>query len=119
MSIYLAKFLVWAFASDQAWSLLPRRPSPTPSPSSRSRTLVWRLRRTERRSSTEMGGGFTWGILLAHAGYATSHYRAMLKIVEEFASPPMNALVEILLGLALSIHPDSEENRYLHFYKFN
>ncbi|CAL9748963.1 unnamed protein product [Musa acuminata subsp. burmannicoides] len=53
--------------------------------------------------------------------------RGMLKIVEEeFSRPPMNVVVELLLGLAFciwaalaapakfrSIHPDSEENRYL------
>ncbi|RWV90787.1 hypothetical protein BHE74_00033881 [Ensete ventricosum] len=57
-------------SSEPRRNLLPRRPSPTASSSSGSRTLVWRLRRRERRSSTEMGGGFRLGILLAHAGYA-------------------------------------------------
>ncbi|CAD5181791.1 unnamed protein product [Musa acuminata subsp. malaccensis] len=69
--------------------------------------------------------GILGGILLAHAGYATIQYRGMLKIVEEeFSRPPMNVVVELLLGLAFciwaalaapakfrSIHPDSEENR--------
>ncbi|RRT85923.1 hypothetical protein B296_00000371 [Ensete ventricosum] len=95
--------------------------------------------------------GILGGILLAHAGYATiqckvlpiflsfvamigskydlvhTRYRGVLKIVEEeFSRPPMNVVVELLLGLAFciwaalaapakfrSIHPDSEENRYL------
>ncbi|XP_074563423.1 membrane magnesium transporter-like [Curcuma longa] len=69
--------------------------------------------------------GILGGLLLSHAGYATIQYRGMLKIVEEeFSCPPMNVVIELLLGLALSIwaalaspskfksiHPDSEENR--------
>ncbi|XP_058089545.1 membrane magnesium transporter isoform X2 [Magnolia sinica] len=65
------------------------------------------------------------GLLLAHAAYATVQYRGMLKIVEEeFSGPPINVVLELILGLAfcmwaaltvpgkfLSILPDSEENR--------
>ncbi|XP_020101214.1 membrane magnesium transporter [Ananas comosus] len=76
-----------------------------------------------------MGFGFALGVfgglILAHAAYATIQYRGMLKIVEEeFSGPPMNVVVELLLGLALcmwaglaaptkflSILPDSDENR--------
>ncbi|XP_058089544.1 membrane magnesium transporter isoform X1 [Magnolia sinica] len=67
------------------------------------------------------------GLLLAHAAYATVQYRGMLKIVEEeFSGPPINVVLELILGLAfcmwaaltvpgkfLSILPDSEENRMI------
>ncbi|ONK61651.1 uncharacterized protein A4U43_C08F32170 [Asparagus officinalis] len=69
--------------------------------------------------------GLIGGVLLAHAAYATIQYRGMLKIMEEeFSGPPLNVVVELLLGFGLcmwtglafpgkfhSIHPDSEENR--------
>ncbi|KAK8954403.1 Membrane magnesium transporter [Platanthera zijinensis] len=76
-----------------------------------------------------MGVGFTVGVLgallLAHAGYLTTQYRGMLKIIdEEFSGPPAGVVIELLLGLLLcmvagfagpgkfhSILPDSEENR--------
>ncbi|KAJ4704937.1 membrane magnesium transporter [Melia azedarach] len=76
-----------------------------------------------------MGVGFVVGVLgvviLAHAAYSTVQYRGLLKIMEEeFSNPPMNVVVELLLGLVLcmwaaltvpgkfmSIHPDSEDNR--------
>ncbi|KAF5750411.1 hypothetical protein HS088_TW03G00747 [Tripterygium wilfordii] len=76
-----------------------------------------------------MGIGFAVGVLgvllLAHAAYSTIQYRGLLKITEEeFSGPPINVVVELLLGLVfsmwaaltvpgkfLSIHPDSEENR--------
>ncbi|KAL9426779.1 hypothetical protein AB3S75_033544 [Citrus x aurantiifolia] len=76
-----------------------------------------------------MGLGFIVGVLgvsiLAHAAYSTVQYRGLLKIMEEeFSNPPMNMVIELLLGLVLcmwaaltvpgkflSIHPDSEENR--------
>ncbi|KMZ64152.1 Membrane magnesium transporter [Zostera marina] len=90
-----------------------------------------------------MGVGFGVGVIgllfLAHAAYATSQYRSVLKILEEeFSSPPMNVVIELFLGLAmcfwaamavsgdfLSIHPDSEDNRVvslpgnLDFMTFN
>ncbi|XP_077213465.1 membrane magnesium transporter-like [Tasmannia lanceolata] len=69
--------------------------------------------------------GLFGSLLLAHAAYATIHYRGMLKIVEEeFSGPPINVVIELILGLALciwaalsvpgkflSIQQDSEENR--------
>ncbi|XP_072996064.1 membrane magnesium transporter-like [Typha latifolia] len=76
-----------------------------------------------------MGFGFLVGVfgglLLAHGAFATIHYRGMLKIAEEeFSGPPMNVVVELLLGLVLcmwaglavpskfhSVLPDSDENR--------
>ncbi|KAK9124182.1 hypothetical protein Sjap_013784 [Stephania japonica] len=76
-----------------------------------------------------MNLGFTIGVLgvliLAHAAYSTIQYRGLLKIVEEeFSGPPMNVVLELLLGLFLclwaalsvpgkfvSIHPDSDDNR--------
>nr|XP_010941484.1 membrane magnesium transporter [Elaeis guineensis] len=76
-----------------------------------------------------MGVGFVVGVLgcviLVDAAYSAIQYRGMLKIMEEeFSGPPMNVVVELLLGLALcmwaglavpakflSILPDSEENR--------
>uniref|UniRef100_A0A5B6YN57 Uncharacterized protein n=1 Tax=Davidia involucrata TaxID=16924 RepID=A0A5B6YN57_DAVIN len=76
-----------------------------------------------------MGLGFVVGVLgvliLSHAAYSTIQYRALLKITEEeFSGPPMNVVVELILGLIfcmwaaltvpgkfLSIHLDSEENR--------
>ncbi|KAF5747871.1 hypothetical protein HS088_TW05G00601 [Tripterygium wilfordii] len=76
-----------------------------------------------------MGIGFVVGVLgvliLAHAAYSTIQYRGLLKITEEeFSGPPINVVVELLLGLVfsmwaaltvpgnfLSIYPDSEENR--------
>eukprot|EP00262_Sarcandra_glabra_P011516 TRINITY_DN277_c0_g1_i2.p1 TRINITY_DN277_c0_g1~~TRINITY_DN277_c0_g1_i2.p1 ORF type:complete len:107 (-),score=8.57 TRINITY_DN277_c0_g1_i2:242-562(-) len=71
--------------------------------------------------------GVFGGLLLAHAAYSTIQYRGVLKIVEEeFSGPPLNVVVELLLGLAfcmwaalsvpgkfLSIQPDSEENRFV------
>ncbi|KAJ8499995.1 hypothetical protein OPV22_010547 [Ensete ventricosum] len=89
-------------SSEPRRNLLPRRPSPTASSSSGSRTLVWRLRRRERRSSTEMGGGFRLGILLAHAGYAPAiaklnsltHLFQLFCFLDrggKFASLPMNS----------------------------
>ncbi|XP_015574870.1 membrane magnesium transporter isoform X1 [Ricinus communis] len=75
-----------------------------------------------------MGLGFIIGafgtLILAHAAYSTIQYRGLLKIMEEeFAGPPMNVVIELLLGLVLcmwaaltapgkflSIHPHSEEN---------
>ncbi|XP_068638332.1 membrane magnesium transporter [Aristolochia californica] len=64
-------------------------------------------------------------LFLAHAAYATIQYRGVLKILEEeFSGPPINVVVELLVGLGLctwaaltvpgnflSILPDSEENR--------
>ncbi|OAY42711.1 membrane magnesium transporter [Manihot esculenta] len=76
-----------------------------------------------------MGLGFVIGafgvMILAHAAYTTIQYRGLLKIMEEeFSGPPMNVVVELLLGLVLcmwaaltvpgkflSIHPHSDENR--------
>ncbi|KAF8396541.1 hypothetical protein HHK36_018165 [Tetracentron sinense] len=76
-----------------------------------------------------MGFGLAIGVfgvvILAHAAYSTIQYRGLLKILEEeFSGPPVNVVVELLLGLGfcmcaalsvpgkfLSIHPDSEENR--------
>uniref|UniRef100_A0A7N0R996 Membrane magnesium transporter n=1 Tax=Kalanchoe fedtschenkoi TaxID=63787 RepID=A0A7N0R996_KALFE len=76
-----------------------------------------------------MGAGFVVGVLgglvLAHAAYSTIHYRGLLKIMEEeFSGPPMNVVLELIIGLALctwaalavpgkflSINLDSEENR--------
>ncbi|MFQ6632005.1 hypothetical protein Gotur_008373, partial [Gossypium turneri] len=75
-----------------------------------------------------MGLGFMVGVLgvlfLFHAAYSTIQYRGLLKIMEEeFSGPPMNVVLELLLGFVfcisaaltvpgnfLSIHPDSEEN---------
>ncbi|KAH7553553.1 hypothetical protein JRO89_XS12G0025700 [Xanthoceras sorbifolium] len=79
-----------------------------------------------------MGLGFVVGIvavaILAHAAYSTIQYRGLLKITEEeFSGPPMNVVVELLLGLVLcmwaaltvpgkflSIKPDTDENRCLY-----
>ncbi|KAJ9181550.1 hypothetical protein P3X46_009671 [Hevea brasiliensis] len=76
-----------------------------------------------------MGLGFAIGafgvLILAHAAYSTIQYRGLLKIMEEeFSGPPMNVVVELLVGLVLcmwaaltvpgkflSIHPHSDENR--------
>ncbi|XP_062203377.1 membrane magnesium transporter-like [Phragmites australis] len=75
-----------------------------------------------------MGIGYAAGVLggalLAHAAYATIQYRAVLKITEEFSRPPMDVMMQLLLGLALcmwaglavptkflSVLPHSEENR--------
>ncbi|CAN6352047.1 unnamed protein product, partial [Urochloa humidicola] len=76
-----------------------------------------------------MGIGYVVGILggaiLAHAAYATIQYRTVLKITEEeFTRPPMDVMMELLLGLVLcmwaglsvpakflSVLPHSEENR--------
>ncbi|GMN39194.1 hypothetical protein TIFTF001_008430 [Ficus carica] len=73
--------------------------------------------------------GFLVGVfgvlVLAHAAISTIQYRGLLKIMEEeFSGPPVNVMVELLLGLVLcmwaaltvpgkflSIHPHSEENR--------
>ncbi|XP_022767309.1 membrane magnesium transporter-like isoform X2 [Durio zibethinus] len=76
-----------------------------------------------------MGLGFMIGVfgvlILSHAAYSTIQYRGLLKIMEEeFSGPPMNVVLELLLGFFfciwaaltvpgnfLSIHPESEENR--------
>ncbi|NP_001278487.1 Membrane magnesium transporter-like [Zea mays] len=76
-----------------------------------------------------MGIGYVVGVLggaiLAHAAYATIQYRAVLKITEEeFSRPPMDVMMELLLGLVLcmwaglavptkflSVLPHSDENR--------
>lgn len=76
-----------------------------------------------------MGTGFAIGVLgvliLFYAAYSTIQYRALLKITEEeFSGPPMNVVLEVLVGLLLclwagltvpgkflSILPYSEENR--------
>ncbi|XP_023005713.1 membrane magnesium transporter [Cucurbita maxima] len=76
-----------------------------------------------------MGVGFVVGVfgvlILAHAAYSTIQYRSLLKIMqEEFAGPPFNVAIELVLGLVLSmwaaltvpgkflsINPESEENR--------
>ncbi|VVB13050.1 unnamed protein product [Arabis nemorensis] len=76
-----------------------------------------------------MNLGFVIGVLgvliLSHAAYSTIQYRGLLKITEEeFSGPPMNVVLELIIGLALcmwaaltfpgkflSIHPDSDENR--------
>ncbi|XP_010558170.1 PREDICTED: membrane magnesium transporter [Tarenaya hassleriana] len=76
-----------------------------------------------------MGLGLAIGVfgvlILAHAAYSTIQYRGLLKIMEEeFSGPPMNVVLELIIGLILcmwaaltvpgkflSIHPDSEENR--------
>ncbi|XP_077224698.1 membrane magnesium transporter-like [Tasmannia lanceolata] len=69
--------------------------------------------------------GLFGSLLLAHSAYSTIQYRGMVKIVEEeFSGPPMNVLMELVLGLGfcvwaalsvpgkfLSIQPYSEENR--------
>ncbi|XVE76145.1 hypothetical protein DITRI_Ditri12bG0149900 [Diplodiscus trichospermus] len=69
--------------------------------------------------------GFFGVLILSHAAYSTIQYRGLLKIMEEeFSGPPMNVVLELLLGFVfcisaaltvpgnfLSIHPDSEENR--------
>nr|GMC48787.1 membrane magnesium transporter [Ipomoea batatas] len=71
----------------------------------------------------------TFGVLiLSHAAYSTIQYRALLKITEEeFSGPPINVVMELIIGLVLciwaalivpgkflSIHPQSEENRWLY-----
>ncbi|KAB1223667.1 Membrane magnesium transporter [Morella rubra] len=84
-----------------------------------------------------MGLGFVVGVfgvvILAHAAYSTIQYRGLLKIMEEeFSGPPMNVVFELLLGFVfciwaaltvpgkfLSIHPDSEENRYCCLSSFS
>ncbi|KAL6987370.1 hypothetical protein U1Q18_013119, partial [Sarracenia purpurea var. burkii] len=95
-----------------------------------------------RRHQT-MGLGFVVGVLgvliLSHAAYSTIQYRSLLKITEEdFSAPPLNVVVELILGLVLcmwaaltvpgkflSILPHSEENRIvslpanLEFINFN
>ncbi|KAI5665270.1 hypothetical protein M9H77_24593 [Catharanthus roseus] len=76
-----------------------------------------------------MGIGFAVGVLgvliFFHAAYSTVQYRALLKITEEeFSGPPMNVVIELLVGFVLcmwagltvpgkflSILPYSEENR--------
>ncbi|KAJ4849215.1 hypothetical protein Tsubulata_038962 [Turnera subulata] len=76
-----------------------------------------------------MGLGFIIGVLgvliLSHAAYSTIQYRGLLKIMEEeFSGPPVNVVIELVLGLVLcmwaglavpgkflSIHPHSDENR--------
>ncbi|KAI9153337.1 hypothetical protein LWI28_009785 [Acer negundo] len=76
-----------------------------------------------------MGLGFVVGVvgvvILSHAAYSTIQYRSLLKIMEEeFSGPPMNVVVELLLGLVLcmwaaltvpgnflSIKLDTDENR--------
>ncbi|XP_062167817.1 membrane magnesium transporter-like [Alnus glutinosa] len=76
-----------------------------------------------------MGLGFVVGVfgvlILVHAAYSTIQYRGVLEIMEEeFSGPPMNVMVELLLGLVfcvwaaltvpgkfLSVHPHSEDNR--------
>ncbi|KAL0728686.1 hypothetical protein Bca4012_024779 [Brassica carinata] len=76
-----------------------------------------------------MNLGFVIGVLgvliLSHAAYSTIQYRGLLKITEEeFTGPPLNVVLELIVGLALcmwaaltfpgkflSIHPDSDENR--------
>ncbi|XP_050227354.1 membrane magnesium transporter [Mercurialis annua] len=64
-------------------------------------------------------------LILSHAAYSTIQYRGILKIMEEeFSGPPVNVVIELLLGLVLciwaaltapgeflSIHPHSDENR--------
>jgi hypothetical protein len=73
--------------------------------------------------------GFLVGVfgvlILSHAAYSTIQYRGLLKIMEEeFSRPPINVILELIIGLALcmwaaltfpgkflSIHPDSDENR--------
>ncbi|CAN1274675.1 Membrane magnesium transporter [Linum perenne] len=77
-----------------------------------------------------MGLGFTVGVIgvliLGHAVYSTIQYRGLLKIMEEeFSGPPMDVMLELLVGLLLciwaalavpgkflAIHPHSDENRY-------
>ncbi|KAK7392468.1 hypothetical protein VNO78_20907 [Psophocarpus tetragonolobus] len=83
--------------------------------------------------------GFLGVLILSHAAYSTIQYRGLLKITEEeFSGPPLNVVIEVLLGLVfcmwaaltvsgkfLSIHPHSEENRVvslpanLDFMTFN
>ncbi|CAN1135548.1 Membrane magnesium transporter [Linum perenne] len=76
-----------------------------------------------------MGLGFTVGVIgvliLGHAVYSTIQYRGLLKIMEEeFSGPPMDVMLELLVGLLLciwaalavpgkflAIHPHSDENR--------
>ncbi|KAF3655925.1 Membrane magnesium transporter [Capsicum annuum] len=78
-----------------------------------------------------MGAGFLVGLIgvliLSHATYSTIQYRALLKITEEeFSGPPIDVVVELIVSLVLclwaamtapgsfkSIHPHSEENRFL------
>ncbi|KAL5571881.1 hypothetical protein UlMin_021478 [Ulmus minor] len=50
-----------------------------------------------------MGVGFAVGVfgvlILAHAAYSTVQYKGLLKITEEeFSGPPMNVMVELILG---------------------
>uniref|UniRef100_M4EJ73 ubiquitinyl hydrolase 1 n=1 Tax=Brassica campestris TaxID=3711 RepID=M4EJ73_BRACM len=77
----------------------------------------------------DMNLGFVIGVIgvliLSHAAYSTIQYRGLLKITEEeFTGPPLNVVLELIVGLALcmwaaltfpgkflSIHPDSDENR--------
>ncbi|GLJ49157.1 hypothetical protein SUGI_1037080 [Cryptomeria japonica] len=69
--------------------------------------------------------GLVGGAILAYAAYCTIQYRAVLKIrEEEFAGPPAEVLLEVIIGLVLCfwaalsvpgkylpILPDSKENR--------
>ncbi|KAL3531966.1 hypothetical protein ACH5RR_005487 [Cinchona calisaya] len=53
-----------------------------------------------------MGLGFVVGVIgvliLSHAAYSTIQYRALLKITEEeFSGPPMNVVLELIIGLVL------------------
>ncbi|KAJ6742541.1 hypothetical protein OIU85_016606 [Salix viminalis] len=71
--------------------------------------------------------GLVGVLILSHAAYSTSQYRGLLKITEdEFSGPPFNVVVELIVGLVLcmwaaltvpgdflSIHPHSDENRWL------
>ncbi|CAH2074346.1 unnamed protein product [Thlaspi arvense] len=86
-------------------------------------------KREHRNTRKDMNLGFVIGVfgvlILSHAAYSTIQYRGLLKIMEEeFSRPPMNVVLELIIGLALcmwaaltfpgkflSIHPDSDENR--------
>ncbi|KAL5550692.1 hypothetical protein UlMin_000868 [Ulmus minor] len=55
-----------------------------------------------------MGVSFTVGVfrvlILAHAAYSTIQYGGLLKITEEeFSGPPMNVMVELILGSVFCI----------------
>jgi hypothetical protein len=84
-----------------------------------------------------MNLGFLVGVfgvlILSHAAYSTIQYRGVLKIMEEeFSRPPINGILELIIGLALcmwaaltfpgkflSIHPDSYENRFVIMFLSN
>uniref|UniRef100_A0A1J3JXX4 Membrane magnesium transporter n=2 Tax=Noccaea caerulescens TaxID=107243 RepID=A0A1J3JXX4_NOCCA len=80
-----------------------------------------------------MNFGFVMGVsgimILSHAAYSTIQYRGVLKIMEEeFYGPPMNVVLELILGLAAcmwaaltlprnfsSIHPVTDQNSSMYW----